>query len=141
MLRTDWNLHQLLIPGRLQLRCLGLSLQEELICTWLEERQPGNKVTQEIGYGMGVLLLQHTLHGYLPSIQTRSLHLCLPLCSKTSLVAPIDLEGRNQGSSGKYSSRLPKWTHYKLTQTLSLLFCFCFFVSFVSQKLLTEGVS
>ena len=62
-------------------------------------------------------------------------------CSKTSLMAPIDLEGCNKGNSGKYSSRLPKWTHYKLTQTLSLLFCFCSFVSFVSQKLLTEGVS
>ena len=120
---------------------LGVSLQEELTCVWLEEPQPGSKVTQETGSGTGVLLLQHTLHGHLPNTQTRSLHLHIPLCSKTSLVAPIDLEGRNKGNSGKHSSRLPKWTHYKLTQTLSLLFCFCFSVSFVSQKLLTEGVS
>ena len=90
---------------------LGVSLQEELICIWLEGPQPGNKVTQEIGYGMGALLLQHTLHGHLPSTQTRSLHLCLPLCSKTSLVAPIDLEGCNKGNSGKYSSRLPNHGH------------------------------
>lgn len=54
---------------------LGVSLQEELICIWLEG-------PQEIGYGMGVLLLQYTLQGHLPSTQTQSLHLRLPPAAK-----------------------------------------------------------
>ena len=52
-----------------------------------------------------------------------------PPCSKTSLVAHTDLEWHNRGNSGKHSSSLPKWTHYKFTTTDPVVVVFLFYLS------------